>query len=210
MNLPSLIDALRKHYGKPEAPPTSDPFELVLYENVAYLASPDERRAAFLELKRTIGTDPAKLLAAAPGALERITARGILKEKFAEKLRACAEIALEADLEGPVDQVKKELRKFPGIGEPGAEKILTFAGRGLRVLARIGLIREQKSYAKTYAQGRALGASLGDAPGDHREAHLLLAEHGRTLCKRAAPLCPRCPLIRRCAYVKAATARSRA
>ena len=218
MTLPELIDALRAHHGKPQAPPTSDPFELVLLENVAYLASPDERRAAFEELKATVGTDPAKILAAKPAALERVTARGILAPTFAGKLRTCAEIALQVDLDGPVERVRKALRKFPGIGEPGAEKILTFSGRaaylapesnGLRVLARVGLIREEKSYAKTYAQGRALGAALGDAPRVHREAHLLLAAHGRTLCKRSAPLCPRCPLIKRCAYARSATARSR-
>ncbi|HEX4823649.1 MAG TPA: hypothetical protein VFV19_05025 [Candidatus Polarisedimenticolaceae bacterium] len=218
MSLPDLIAALRAHYGKPQAPPTTDPFELVLYENVAYLASPEKRRAAFEELKQTVGTDPAKILAAKPAALERITARGILAPMFAEKLRDCATLAMEVDLAGPIDQAKKALRKFPGIGEPGAEKILTFAGRaaflapesnGLRVLARVGLMREDKSYAKTYAAGRALGAALGDAPRIQREAHLLLAEHGRTLCKRSAPLCDRCPLLKRCAYARAATARSR-
>jgi len=218
MSLLELIDALRAHYGKPEAPPTEDPFELVLFENVAYLVSPDKRRAAFEELKATVGTDPAKILAAKPAALERVTARGILAPVFAGKLRTCAEIAMAVDLAGPVDPVKKALRKFPGIGEPGAEKILTFSGRaallapesnGLRVLARVGLIREEKSYARTYARGLAVGAALGDAPRVHREAHLLLAEHGRTLCKRSTPLCERCPVLKRCRYAKAATARLR-
>ncbi|HZN56771.1 MAG TPA: hypothetical protein VFD71_01760 [Planctomycetota bacterium] len=216
MELGEAVRLLKSHYGRPEPPPTSDPFELILLENVAYLASPEERREAFSLLKKSIGTDPAKLLAAKPAALESVTARGILKAVFADKLRECARIVvqrfdgdLDAALDGSVGAAKKALRAFPGIGEPGAEKILTFSGRhaflapesnGLRVLVRLGLIAEDDSYAKTYAASRQAAASLPSKPGVMREAHLLLHEHGRTLCRRSAPKCEDCPLARSCAY----------
>lgn len=219
--LPRAIAVLRRHYGRPEPPPTTDPFELVLWENVAYLATPGSRREAFASLQRTIGTRPAAILAADTDALEAVTRRGILGATFAEKLRACAAIAI-ADLEGgldaivcgPIDRAKRALRRFPSIGEPGAEKILLFAGaapllapesNGLRVLNRLGLVREEKSYARTYAAARALAAgSLPARPKDVQEAHLLLALHGRTLCRRAAPLCEECPLASMCAYAQSA------
>ena len=94
------IARLRTYYGSPVRPPTADAFELILLENVAYLASPPERRKAFEELKRAVGTSPAAILAAPPQALERITAHGALRSEFAEKLRDCARIAVEefADL----------------------------------------------------------------------------------------------------------------
>jgi len=114
-------------------------------------------------------------------------------------------------IRGPLSAAKKALRSFPGIGEPGADKILLFTGRqallapesnGLRVLVRLGLLREETSYSKTYAASRRAAEGLRAEPGVMQEAHLLLFEHGRTLCKRTAPRCEPCPLARGCAYVQ--------
>jgi endonuclease III len=217
--LTDTIPALRHHYGPPAPLPTSDPFELILLENVAYLASTERRTAAFELLKQTVGTTPEAILSAPRAALERVTAHGILKSRFANKLRDCAQMAIEfgdrfdTALQGPVESAKRMLRKFPGIGEPGADKILLFTGRqaclapesnGLRVLARIGCIVEDKSYARTYRAGNAVAAQqLPEKIPVLREAHLLLHQHGSELCKRTAPLCARCPLISGCAFAKA-------
>jgi endonuclease III len=109
----------------------------------------------------------------------------------------------------PLDAAKRALRSFPGIGEPGAEKILLFCGcqpllapdsNGLRVLVRLGLVAENASYSKTYAAARELAAGLRSSPRELLQAHLLLRHHGRTLCKRLTPRCPECPLERDCAY----------
>ncbi len=222
--LREVVERLAAHYGKPEGPPTSDPFELVLWENVAYLAPPARRREAFELLVESVSTDPRKILAAKPSALERVTARGILKQTFAAKLRECAKIALDEfdgdlarALPKPFDGAVRALRSFPGIGEPGAEKILLFSGRqallapesnGLRVLVRLGLIEEQASYARTYAESRALNAGLRKTA-FAQQAHLLLHEHGQTLCKRSAPLCPECPLVSSCAFARKAKAKTK-
>jgi endonuclease III len=220
LTLEQAVKQLRKHYGSPERPPTTNPFELILLENVAYLTTPERRRKAFEHLRSSMGTSPEAILAAEPGALERVTARGILEKDFADKLRECARIAVEdfgGDLRkvirGPLSAAKKALRSFPGIGEPGAERILLFTGRqallapesnGLRVLVRLALVREERSYSKTYAAGRQAAETLRAEPSVMQEAHLLLFEHGRTLCKRTAPRCEPCPLARGCAYVQKA------
>ena len=214
--LAGAVARLREFYGAPEKPPTSDPFELVLLENVAYLTSPARRREAFEELRLSVGTSPAALLAASRTALEKITARGILRAGAAAKLRDCARIAVEkfggdldAALSGPIDRSRRALRSFPGIGEPGADKVLLFSGRakglapesnGLRVLVRLGFVREEKSYAKTYAASRAAAAALAPRVPAIQAAHLILQHHGRTLCRRSDPLCDRCPLARGCAH----------
>jgi endonuclease-3 len=58
---------------------------------------------------------------------------------------------LGAALRAAPGKARRALRSFPGIGEPGAEKILLFSGRqarlapesnGLRVLVRLGLVRD--------------------------------------------------------------------
>ena len=52
--LTSLVERLHKQYGDPVAPPPTDPFGLILWEQVAYLAN-DERRA---EARRTLNRFP--------------------------------------------------------------------------------------------------------------------------------------------------------
>ncbi len=216
LTLGDAVKLLRKHYGPPTLLPTADPFELILWENVAYLASPAHRREAFEQLKRSVGTAPEAILAADQSALERVTDRGILKARFAAKLRECALIALrdfggdlDAVIRGPLDKAKRSLRTFPGIGEPGAEKILLFTGQqallapesnGLRVLVRLGLVREENSYARTYAASRRVASDMSTKASAMQEAHLLLHQHGQTLCKRANPLCDQCPLKSACSY----------
>src|SRR2546425_11103483 len=95
LTLGEALKRLRKHYGPPARLPTADPFELILLENIAYLAPPARRREAFEQLRSTVGTSPAAILAAKQQVLERVTARGILKGAFAAKLRECARIAVE-------------------------------------------------------------------------------------------------------------------
>ena len=84
----------------------------------------------------------------------------------AEKLLTIAKIAheefqsdLSSVLRKLLPQAKKALKKFPSIGEPGAEKILLFTrsypvlaldSNGLRVLCRVGFAEEQKNYSATY------------------------------------------------------------
>lgn len=215
--LADTVAALQRFHGRPRPPPTRDPFELVLLENIAYLASPQQRREAFVLLKETVDTTPAAILKAPRAALERITSHGILKARFAEKLRVCARMAialgggLASALGGPVPDARRILRKFPGIAEPGADKILLFSGglaclapesNGLRVLARLGYIREDDSYARMYRAGNAAGNQLQARIPALRTAHLLLHEHGRTLCRRTQPQCAQCPLRKDCAYAR--------
>jgi len=218
VTLKEAVASLKRHYGLPEPPPTRDPFELVLWDNVAYLASPPRRREAFELLKASVGTRPRAILAAPAAALEAVASKGILKATFAGKLRECARIAeteLGGDLDAlvrlPVEKAKQALRRFPGVGEPGAEKILLFSGRqallapdsnALRVLGRLGLVREERSYAKTYASARAVAKEVEGDVRRAQESHLLLQHHGRTLCRRSAPLCLPCPLAGGCAYVR--------
>jgi endonuclease III len=218
LTLRRAVRVLRKHYGAPEPPPSTDPFELVLWENVAYLASPARRREAFELLRSTVGTSPKAILSAKRQALEQVTSRGILKATFAAKLRECARIAMDdfggdlgAVVRLPLESAKRALRSFPGIGEPGAEKILLFAGRhallapdsnALRVLVRLGLVGEGTSYSRTYAATRALADPLGADVPFLQEAHQLLQRHGQSLCKRSAPRCTECPLAGECAYAR--------
>ena len=47
INLPQPIYRLEAHFGKPKDPKLNGPWEMILEENVAYLADDDRRPQAF-------------------------------------------------------------------------------------------------------------------------------------------------------------------
>jgi len=212
-----IVERLRAHYGPPKLPKLGGPWEMILWENVAYLANDDRREKAFETLKKRIGTEPQMILSASDEALLDVTSHGILADQFATKLRKCAQIALEefdGDLRSvlklAVPKAKKALQKFPGIGEPGAEKILLFSrtdpvlaleSNGLRVLLRLGFGDEKKSYSATYRiVQRAVSGELDPDYSSLIHAHLLLRRHGQELCRRSNSMCDKCPLAADCAF----------
>ena len=113
----------------------------------------------------------------------------------------------------PKDAIRA-LRKFPSIGEPGAEKILLFSGsapvlaldsNALRVLLRLGFGEEEKSYSKSYKAAQAAADSEIPRTCSARiEAYQLLRRHGQELCKRNHPRCEACPLRPGCVYYRTA------
>jgi endonuclease III len=117
---------------------------------------------------------------------------------------------LRSTLKKPLPQAKKALKKFPGIADPGAEKILLFTrsypvmaleSNGLRVLCRVGFADEQKNYSVTYRSIQ--NAIHGQLPRDYDSlirAYQLLRQHGQELCKRSKPRCAQCPLGDSCDY----------
>ena len=215
-----LIDHLASIHGPAPEPFPTDPFELILWENVAYLVDDERRRKAFEALRRSIGTGPQQLLYASQDQLFEVSRHGILAQHFATKLRSAAEIAwtefggsLDQVLDKPAPAAKRALRRFPGIGEPGAEKILLYNRRhpflapesnGLRVLVRFGICPAGDSYANTYAAARAVAQTeLGDDFDALIAARYYLRTHGRLVCWRSAPDCATCSVQRECLFPEA-------
>lgn len=215
--LASTIALLEKTYGSGTIPEPCDPFEAIVWENCAYLVD-DERRAATYEaLRKRVGVTPLELFSAGMKTIEAAISGGGMKPAHrAAKVLLSAEIALEfaeGDLAGALAKSderarRRLLKRFPGIGDPGADKILLIGGyantpaldsNGLRVLERLGAIPPSSSYAMSYREGVAY---LREQKVDAREAFALLREHGRTLCKRTNPLCAECPLRKRCPSAK--------
>src|SRR5438094_4334568 len=95
LNLQKIVSQLAKHYGKPGAPITSDPFELILLEIVAYLVSDERREEAFAMLRKHAGTKPHEILAAAVDDILKATSLGGMHpEQRVARLREIALIAM--------------------------------------------------------------------------------------------------------------------
>jgi endonuclease-3 len=215
-----VIDGLRRLYGGPKAPAVTDPLGMILLENVAYLVSDERREQAFSALRERIGLTPPEILMAHDEALLEVARLGGMHPAArVEKLRRVAQISLQefdgdldAVLKQPLAKAKKALKKFPGIGDPGAEKMLLFSrthpilaldSNGLRVLLRLGYGEERKSYASTYRSAQeAVESELKKDFDWLIAAHRLLRRHGQELCKMKGPICSACPLKEYCVYYK--------
>jgi len=213
-----LIARLKRHYGEPKLPPAHGPFELVMWENACYLLSDERRAAAFEGLRTQVGLHPGAILNADRGTLLALARMGGMRPetrvfRWLEIARiAMSQFAGDLDriLAEPYEKAKKALKQFPNIGDPGAEKILMFCGvssglpldwNGLRVLTRVGYGRAQKNYGATYRSvEEAVRAELPHGAAPLARAHLLLREHGKTLCRNNGPLCRECPAADLCSF----------
>ncbi len=117
---------------------------------------------------------------------------------------------LRKGLVGPLTKVRQALKRFPNIGDPGADRILLFAGIAPipavpsncpYVLVRIRQGRERETYSVTYREAQhAIEAEIPKSIDARTRAYLLLKRHGQTLCKSGNPKCDDCPLASCCAF----------
>jgi endonuclease-3 len=219
VTFPKMIRALGRHYGPIRSLAPTDPFQLLLWEYVAYLADDPTRAAAFAELKKVVGLRPSQVAEAPLPVLAAIARRGgsIAPQLRAKRMHDVAVTArdkwrgsLRPVLRLPYPEARRALKSFPSIGPPGADKILLLTGarpvlaldsNALRVLTRLGYGREDKSYAKSYASAQtAAMAALPRSIPSLKNAFLMLRHHGRELCRRTAPRCTVCPLRGSCPF----------
>src|SRR5262245_60378582 len=125
LSLRWVITTLRRHYGRPPAPISKDPFHLILWAQVGYLVPDTQRRRAFLALRTQVGLSPGAILAASSEQLERITRLGgsIAVTSRAARLRQSAEVVLgrwngnlRTALHLDTRQARRALVEFPMIG----------------------------------------------------------------------------------------------
>jgi len=199
------------------APVPTDPFEMILWENIGYLVDDERRRRLFDAFADEIGLSPEAIDRASDAALlARAKLGGMRPETRVQRWREIARLIREkagGDLAGtlrslPLAKARALLKTFPVIADPGADKVLLFAriaprpaleSNGLRVLARLGFFAEAKSYDSSYKAAIAVLEAAGLSDFDALiEAHQLLREHGKTLCRRGEALCMACPLSETC------------
>jgi len=231
-DLPGLAKALEKleeHYGAQKAVGPNEPYEMILFVNSGYPATDLSCAKGYEALRSQGGTKPEEILRVPKGKLVKAARLGgMLPEIRVERWRQIARMVEKefgGDLNGALKRLlqnektsrekglraaKNAVKKFPVIGEPGADKILLFAGVApvaavpsacTFVPERILFGHEDKNYAKGYraAQGK-MAAEVPEEFAARRRAYLLLKKHGQEICKRTKPKCEICPISGMCAY----------
>jgi endonuclease-3 len=217
MSVPEILKALESHYGKQEPTWPTDPYLFLVWWHCGYPASDATCARGWEALNREIGVEPQQLLAATPARLaSALKPGGMVPELRAMRLKEIAARVqdefggdLKAALVGPMAQVRKILKKFPNIADPGADRILLFAGIAPvaavpsncpHVLVRIQRGQERENYGVTYKEAQqAIEAEVQEKFDARMRAYLLLKRHGQELCKRTKPKCTECPINASCA-----------
>jgi endonuclease-3 len=210
--LRTIVERLRKAYGRPEMRPHEAPIDelilTVLSQNtndrnrdVAY-ARLRERFSSWDEVRDADEDDVEEAIR--PGGISRVKAR-----RIQQILREIGDDDLSRLADEPLDQARNELLELPGVGRKTAAIVLLFAfGRAdmpvdthvYRVSSRLGLIRPKASFEEAHDEMLRL---VGDDAQEAYEAHVSLIRHGRRTCHARNPRCEECVLLRLCPYGKA-------
>jgi endonuclease III len=217
MAIPSLLDRLESHHGPQEPSWPVDPYEFLIWWHCGYPASDERCARGWASLKKATGIQPERILSASQAQLAAaLKPGGMVPELRATRLQQIAQRVvnqfggnLDSLFTGPIPTVRKNLKGFPNIADPGVDRILLFAHKSPiaavpsncpHVLVRIVLGLERESYGVTYHEAQSLIESeIPEQFHARQRAFLLLKAHGQTICKRK-PQCGRCPLQSDCAY----------
>ena len=218
LTIPELLDKLEKFYGVQEPCWPVDPYEFIVWWQCGYPASDASCTKGWDKLKSNVGIEPHKLLATTTRQVAAaVKPGGMLPELRAVRIMETAMRVkdqfgcdLRAALTGTLSAARKTLKTFPGIADPGADRILLFAGvapiaavpsNATQVLARVLNGRESENYGVNYHQAQQVIAAEVPKTFDARtRAYLLVKHHGQEVCKRAKPKCEKCPISATCAY----------
>jgi endonuclease-3 len=213
-----LLDRLEQFHGKQEPCWPTDPYEFIVWWHCGYPASDDRCGKGWAALKATAGTGVDALLTASTKTLAAsLKAGGMVPELRALRLKEVAMRVrdqlggdLRSTLIGPMAEARKVLKAFPNIADPGADRILLFAGlaplpalpsNAPHVLVRLLHGWERESYSVNYREAqRAILDGVPETFAARQRAYLLLKQHGQEICKRTNPKCEQCPVSRGCAY----------
>jgi len=217
----SQLEELESFHGRQRPDWPVDPYQFLVWWHCGYPPSDEACNAGWASLKAEQDVAPAKLVKARASVLARLLKPGgLIPDLRAQRLKDIAAEVLEewgGDLSRalqamPAAAVIKTLKKLPGIGEPGAERIILFGGiaplpavpsNATQVAVRMQHGAPFGSYTKDYREGRRLiEAEIPATLAARQRAFLLLKAHGQTVCKRSTPRCDACPIARMCAYFK--------
>jgi endonuclease III len=215
--LPELLDLLEAFHGSQAPSWPVDPYEFLIWWHCGYPASDERCARGWQALKNEkVGIQPAQLLAASQAKLTTaLKAGGMVPEIRAQRLQQIAQRVMQefdGDLNtlfaGRISAVRTALKKFPGISDPGADRILLFARVApmaavpsncphVPVRMMLGL---EDNYSVTYREAQSLiEEAVPEQFHPRQRAFLLLKTHGQTICK-TKPRCDQCPVSAACAY----------
>ena len=186
-----------------------DPFETLIVTIISQNTADRNTAKALDALRKQFKITPEALAKAQINQIENtIRTAGLYKSK-AKAIQQTSMIlfekyhgTLQPVLQLPLDEARKTLMEFSGVGPKTADVVLLFSAKQQtvpvdthvnRVTKRLGFAPQNANYETVRKNLQALFD-----PQDYLAVHLFFIELGRKFCKAPRPLCKQCPINKYC------------
>ena len=186
-----------------------DSFETVVTTILSQNTADMNTARAFEALSKRFEITPEALAKAELSKIEdAIRISGLYKSKAKTIKQAATTIlekyngTLKPILSLPLEEARKTLMQFPGVGTKTADVVLLFSATQptIPVDTHVNRVTKRLGFASENGDYEAVRKSLQSLyePNQYLTVHLLLIAHGRRYCKARKPLCDECPVHLEC------------
>ncbi len=186
-----------------------DPFETLIVTIISQNTADRNTARAFENLSKQFEITPEALANAETSQIEDcLRTAGLYKSK-AQTIKHVSKTILE-DFHGtlapilalPLEEARKTLIQFQGVGPKTADVVLLFSAMQptIPVDTHVNRVAKRLDFAPANSDYETVRRNLQLLynPNDYLAVHVLLIAHGRKYCKARYPLCPQCPVNMRC------------
>ncbi len=186
-----------------------DPFKTLIVTIISQNTADRNTARAFERLSKRFEIKPEVLAKAENSEIEETLKTAGLHRNKAKTIKQVSTIILEqfhgsvqAILSMPLEESRKTLMAFPGIGPKTADVVLLFSAKQptIPVDTHVNRVAKRLGFAPANGDYNAVRNSLQSLynPRDYLAVHVLLIAHGRRYCKARHPLCEQCPVNMHC------------
>jgi len=205
-----VLRILRRTFALPQWTVSKrDAFETLIVTIISQNTADRNTARAFENLSKRFEITPEVLANAELSQIEDCLRVGGLYKSKAKTIQHASRIILEKFhgtlnqiLSMPLEDARKALLQFPGVGPKTADVVLLFsAGQPtIPVDTHVNRVAKRLGFAPANGDYEAVRDSLQSLydPHDFLDVHILLIAHGRKYCKARRPLCEACPVNMHC------------
>jgi len=187
----------------------NDPFETLVVTIISQNTTDRNTSKAFENFSKQFEITPEALAKTELSQIEEaIRPAGLYKSK-AKTIKHAATVILEKYhgtlqpiLSLPLEEARKALMQFPGVGPKTADVVLLFSANQptIPVDTHVNRVSKRLGFAPADGNYESVRSSLQSLfnPHDYLSVHVLLITHGRKTCKARHPNCIDCPLNKYC------------
>lgn len=206
----NILKTLRKTFTVPKwTTSAEDPFETLIVTIISQNTAGRNTSRAFENLSNKFEIVPEVLANAERRQIEECLKVGGLYRNKAKTIKQISKIilqkyhgSLKPILSLPLEEARKALLQFPGVGPKTADVVLLFSAEKptIPVDTHVNRVSKRLGLAPLGGDYEAVRKALQSLynPKDYAAIHVLLIMHGRKYCKARIPLCGKCPINELC------------
>jgi endonuclease-3 len=206
----NILRILRRTFAMPKwTEAKRNPFETLIVTIISQNTADRNTARAFENLSKRFEITPEALAKAENSQIEEsLKVAGLYKNK-AKTIKQVSTTILETFhgtlapiLSLPLEEARKALTQFSGIGPKTADVVLLFSAKQptIPVDTHVNRVAKRLGFAPVNGDYEAVRKNLQLLynPSDYLAVHVLLIAHGRKYCKAVRPLCDECPVSMHC------------